>query len=108
MRGHNKIIEARIAGQKPPFIFINDYPCKTDWSEHGEHATVCTHGDAIASLDLRFLVGTKVSITAHSEARAKGLFECAKVAGAVLVGAGHATDTRDGWCEIWHKESTNG
>lgn len=105
MKGHAKIIEARLAGKVPPFVFINDYPCETDWFEFGDHATVCTHGDSIASLDFRFLVGTKVSITADSEARAKALFERAKAAGAVIVGAGHCTPTRNGWCEIWHKDA---
>lgn len=109
MRGHEAIIRQRMSGTKPPFIFINDYPCQTDWFEHGDHATVCTAGDTLSSMDFRFLVGTKVSISAASEARAKAIFNKAKTAGAVTVAACHVhTDERGrshaGWTEIYHKE----
>lgn len=108
MKGHTKIIEARIAGKKPPFVFINDYPCKTDWFEHGDHSTVCTDGDSTSSIDLRFLVGLRVSIGATTEQRATALFEKAKAAGALTVAACHIQKDKypqhqSGWAEVWHK-----
>jgi DNA (cytosine-5)-methyltransferase 1 len=36
MKGHNTIIASRLCRNKPPFVFVNDYPCKTDWFETGE------------------------------------------------------------------------
>jgi len=70
MHGQEKIILARLNGQTPSFVFVNDYPCKTDWFEHADHATVCTHNAELSRMDLRFLVGLRVSISATSEDRA--------------------------------------
>jgi hypothetical protein len=113
MRGHGKIIEARMAGQKPPFVFINDYPCKTDWFECHDHATVSTHGDAIHNLDFRFLINLKVSISASTEERAKALFERIKDAGAAVVAACHVQphlhpEEQSGWAFVWRKEVQHG
>lgn len=110
MKGHDAIIALRKTHLCPSFVFVNDYPCKTDWFEHGDHATVCTAGDVIQTLDMRFLVGCKVSITSPSEIRAKALFAHAKAAGAIIVAAGHAMPRigrgdSTGWCEIYHKEA---
>lgn len=105
MRGHESIIQMRKQGKKPPFIFINDYPCKTDWFEHGEHATVCVHGDSLHSIDIPFVVGARVSISSPSEARAKTLFELAKEYGAKTVAACHVVANpfkEQSWCEVWH------
>ena len=109
MRGQEKIIESRISGYTPAIVFMNDYPCKTDWFEQRDHATVCTYGDPISSMDVRFLVGLKVSISATDEARAKALFELAKKAGAKTVGACHVQRgvpgwKQSGWADVWHKE----
>ena len=109
MRGHENIIALRNSGKKPPFVFLNDYPCSdTDWFETGSHATVCTAGDALGSIDMRFLVGMKVSITALSENRAKALYHMAIDAGAETVAAGHhqtgvPTYKQDGWTEVFHR-----
>lgn len=109
MRGHEKIIASRLAGTTPKIVFLNDYPCKTDWFDNAGHATVCTAGDPLSSLDLRFLVGLKVSIGAESEARAKAIFAKAKAFGAKTVAAchiqpqTHAAD-QHGWCEIYHSK----
>lgn len=112
MRGHEKVIEARIAGKKPNIVFLNDYPCKTNWFETGEHATVSTDCDSISSLDLRFLVGLRVSISALTEQRAKALFERVKAAGAAVVAACHVQDLNpldaSGWVNVYHKEAANG
>ena len=117
MRGHEPIIAMRKAGTTPSIVFINDFPCQTarDWHNPGEkygevwpadHATVSTAGDALSSLDLRFLVGLTVSITSESESRAKALFAKAKWFGANTVAACHVQPGRHhlqaGWFEIFH------
>lgn len=110
MRGHQTIISARMARMAPSFVFVNDYPCKTDWFDTREHATVCTHGDALSSMDFRFLVGLRVSVSATEEARAKAIFERIKAAGAAAVAAVHvqidrATFAQSGWCEVFEKQA---
>ena len=108
MRGHTKIIEMRLQKTRPAIVFLNDYHCQTDWFEFGEHATVCTAGDPLSSLDLRFLVGCTVSISALTEGRAKALFSKAKDAGATTVVACHVQPEmrqfeQSGWTEVWRK-----
>lgn len=108
MRGHEHIIALRKSGRKPEWVFINDWPCSTDWAEFGDFATVCTHRDAIARLDLRFVVGLKVNISADTEQRAKELFEAAKSFGAHLVAACHVQPgvhphLQQGWVSVWEK-----
>jgi len=106
MTGHEKIIALRKQGKKPPFVFLNDYPCQTDWFESAEHATVCIHGDSIESLDIRFLVGMAVSVSATQENRAKALFNACKRASAAVVAVcvvqtDKHTRNQAGWCEVW-------
>jgi hypothetical protein len=106
MNGHEKILTLRMAGKKPPFVFMNDYPCKTNWFESQEHATVCTHGDSVESLDIRFLVGMAVSVSATTESRAKALFNACKQASASVVAAcvvetNRHSSNQAGWCEVW-------
>ena len=119
MRGHESIIAMRKAGTAPKIVFINDFPCQTsrDWRNPGEkyteewpadHATVSTDGDAISSLDLRFLVGLTVSISSGNEGRAKTLFAKAKWFGATTVAACHVQPTNPhlqaGWSEVFHEK----
>ena len=113
MRGHTEIIAARMQRKAPSFVFVNDYPCKTDWFERAEQATVCTHGDAIDTLDLRYLVGLRVSISATTEARAQALFARVKAAGAAAVAAVHVQPdchptAQRGWCQVFTREVSNG
>lgn len=113
MRGHTDIIANRLQGRAPKIVFVNDYPCKTDWLAHHEQATVCTAADAPSSLDLRFLVGLRVSIAALTQARAQMLFERAKASGAALVVACHVQPDRPtfgqtGWSDIFSKEPVCG
>lgn len=115
MRGHEAIIRMRSQfGKKPVFVFINDYPCETDWFEDdSKFARVSVYGDDLSSLDLRFLVGLGVSITASTEARAKVLFELAKEAGASVVASCHIQYgqhefKQDGWAQAWRKEVAHG
>jgi len=110
MRGHEAILAMRQAGKRPSFVFLNDYPCETAWQQHGDHATVSTDGDVVQLLDLRFLVGLKVSISSESEVRAMALFDQCKAAGASCVGAAHIDKTRKpwdqhGWSSVWHKDA---
>jgi hypothetical protein len=117
MRGHEKIVEMRKNGMTPKIVFINDFPCEQsrDWHNPGQrygevwrpdHATVSTAGDALSSLDLRFLVGLTVSISSESEGRAKALFAKAKECGATTVAAchfekqGHRVESK--WEEVFH------
>lgn len=109
MRGHEALIQMRIAGRRPAIVFVNDYPCKTDWFDWGDYATICTAGDTISSIDFRCLKGLTANISATTAARAKALFEKAKAAGATTVAACHVqpnTAIRDqsGWTEIYHME----
>jgi hypothetical protein len=109
MRGHEAIIELRRNRMAPPFVFINDYPCDTDWLQDRAGSTVCVAGDHIPALDLRYLIGLKVSISSESEARAKALFDACKAAGARTVAACHIKPERrdweqDGWATVWRKD----
>ena len=108
MRGHQAIIAQRLKGQAPKIVFVNDYPCRTDWFETHDHATVCTAGDALSSLDFRFLVGLTASISAATPQRAQALFALAKASGAATVAACCPPDYRAAqpageWVEIFHK-----
>ena len=109
MLGHAQIIAMRKSGKRPEIVFLNDFPCKTDWAEHGEYATVqiMSH-ESIESLDLRFLVGLTVSVAGNTEHRAKRLFEACKLAGASTVAACGPTAASDHyaentWSDLWQK-----
>jgi hypothetical protein len=123
MKGHLKLIAMRQAGRKPTIVFLNDYPTNPEelnWDNPGETfgkdwgpspVTICTHGDDIETLDLRFLAGCTVTISATEEDRAKKLFGAVKASGAKTVAAVHVqagTHPRlqSGWTEIYHKETT--
>lgn len=109
MRGHEAIIAMRQAGKRPAFVFVNDWPCATDWHLHGDHATVSTDGDVIQLLDMRYLVGLRVSISSENETRAKALLDKCKASGASVVAAVHVLKNakpwmQSGWSEVWIKE----
>lgn len=106
MNGHIPIIQLRAKKLRPTFIFLNDWPCITDWFEHGDHATVSTFGDDIETLDLRFCKGVAVSVSSDTEERAKALFKAVKEAGASVVAACHVKQGEkisnlSGWTEIY-------
>jgi len=110
MKGHHALVAMRNAKRHPKWVFVNDYPCKTDWHEWGEHATVCVDGDRIVELDFRFLVGLNVSVSSPVLARAKAIFELVKASGAQRVAACFSQPDvhhfhQTGWCEVWEKES---
>lgn len=107
MQGHIPIIQMRMKRKAPRIVFVNDYPCQTDWFENeGDAATVSVHGDAIETLDLRFLVGLRVSISSPQENRAKALLERCRDIGVAAVASCHIqTDKKpfeqNGWTGIW-------
>lgn len=108
MRGHDHLIAMRCKGQAPQIVFVNDYPCDTDWHATGDHVTLCVAGDALPLLDLRCLVGLRVSVSSFSEARAKALAERCKASGAATVAACHVQDSQSpfdqsGWAEVWYR-----
>lgn len=111
MRGHERLIDMRKAGKAPKIVFVNDYQCATDWFESpDDHVTICTDGDAIELLDLRFLVGVMVSVGSTNERRAKALFDRCKAASASVVAACHVQKQthptlQTGWTQIWRKET---
>lgn len=108
MRGHERLIELRRAKKSPRFVFVNDYPCSTDWFETGDHTTICTAGDSVELLDLRCLVGLTVSVSSPVESRAKALLNACKRAGAAVVAACHVQADRhqfdqSGWTAVWRR-----
>jgi hypothetical protein len=109
MKGHEEIIKLRQQGLAPVLINLDDFGFPsplTEWNEYGSQPSVCVHNEAIERLDLRFLIGMKVSVTSYSEDRAKRLFNACKEAGAKWVGASH-TEIRGevaktGWMDFYH------
>jgi hypothetical protein len=97
MKGHETLIQLRKAGKTPKIVFVNDFPCKTDWFDWWDHATVCVADDGVETIDFRFAHGITMSILALNKTRAKALFELGKASGAIVVACGSA----DGFNEIW-------
>ena len=113
MRGHDHLIATRCSGHVPRIVFVNDSPCDTDWHTTGDHVTLCTAGDTVPLLDLRCLVGLRVSISSPSEARAKALADRCKASGAATVAACHVQPDRApfdqaGWAEVWRRPEQKG
>lgn len=111
MRGHQKLIEMRMNRKRPGIVFVNDYDCYVDWHTNvGDAVTISTAGDVVQALDLRFLVGLKVSVSSPSEIRAKALFEKCKAAGADTVAACHIQEAnqpwqQSGWVNVYRKQA---
>ena len=106
MKGHEHILTLRKQRLKPVIIFLNDYPCKTDWAETEDHATVCIHGDPVETLDLRFLEGCVVSVSTDNENRAKALLDACKKAKAnkvlvVEVETDKTDNLQKGYVGLW-------
>jgi hypothetical protein len=109
MRGHEAIIRMRLKRKVPAIVFVNDYPCMTDWEKYADHATVCVSGDSVSALDLRFLTGLRVSISSPTEERARELFERVKAVNPELVGSCHVQPDvhpvdQSGWVGVWSRE----
>jgi hypothetical protein len=89
MRGHTDLIRLRESGVKPSgLVYLDDYPVFDKWVrwlEGKTMTTVCTHGDEVGSLDLRFVVGLRVNVTGDNVSRVKALAAACKKAGADVV-----------------------
>lgn len=94
MKGHHELIEMRKAGMHPKWVFVNDFICKTDWHEWGEHATISTIGDSIAELDFRGVMGLHVSVSGYDLRRVQGIAAQCLRDGAAVVAAG---------CGLWSR-----
>lgn len=69
MNGHRELIAMRRAGFKPSFVFVNDFPCKTDWAKFGDYPTVSVDGDTPEIEDFRFLVGVTAVVSGFDSER---------------------------------------
>lgn len=78
MNGHRELITMRRAGLKPAFVFVNDFPCKTDWAKWGDHPTVSVAGDTPELQDFRFLVGVTAIVAGFDAERVKRIAESCK------------------------------
>ena len=89
MRGHEDLIRVRQKGLKPAgLVFVDDYDVLPDvlrWLENESAPNVSTDGDLISSLDLRFLIGLKVSVDGRDPMRVKALAAACRKAGAEYV-----------------------
>jgi hypothetical protein len=107
MKGHEHCIAMRSQGLQPDWVFINDFPCQTDWPMFDDFSTVCTVGDNIKHLDMRFLLDCRVSITSLTEKRAKALFEAckpyAKLVASAVVDPKQNPNHQTGWSQTWQK-----
>jgi hypothetical protein len=115
MRGHHAVIDLRRVHRRTPgFVFIDDFPTEPGLrAAPSDLAVICTDGDDIALLDLRFLIGLRVMVHSHSEARARALFERCQRAGVAFVGACHLhaqphPNNPPTWDAVWHKEAVSG
>jgi len=106
MKGHEKIINLRMQGKAPELVYLDDFESAlADWEDLGTNPVVTLSNDVPEALDLRFLVGLRVSVTSRSEDRAKRLFNACKAAKAKWVGASHTEmhgeRVTTGWLEIY-------
>lgn len=89
MRGHDDLIRMRTRGAKPAgLVFVDDYavqPGALNWLAEGFEPRICTHGDSLNALDLRFLIGLKVAVTGDVQERVRVIAAACRKAGAELV-----------------------
>lgn len=88
MNGHDKIIQLRMAGEMPSCVFIDDFKtAPSKWAQEDDFIIVCVEGDSMKTLDLRFLIGLDVRITANKKSRANEIFDACVSNGAKTVAA---------------------
>jgi len=78
MNGHEPLIAMRLAGKIPQYVFLEDSEGNPQWHLYGEFPTISVKGDALKTLDMRFLVGLAVLASSESEKRCKDLLEVCK------------------------------
>lgn len=84
MRGHDKIIQARIQGIRPLAVNLIDHPFDLEL----EPTEVVVFPDDLISLDLRFVVDCLVTITSDSQERMDKLVAICNSCKAKQVAAG--------------------
>jgi hypothetical protein len=96
MKGHHDLIKMRMASKTPASVTIYDYPFDTDWAKWGDLPRVCTEGQPVVDLDLRFVVGLTVHIESNSEDRANHLFDkCIAMGADIVAASSYPTDQED-------------
>ena len=105
MRGHLEVIEMRLAGHKPPIVFLSDWPMDKKWRSPNAAPEVSIVGEKPQHADLRFLIGLRVNITCNTEARAKAFFEAAKAAKAEIVACGWSESPKRNWFRFYDSRS---
>ena len=96
MRGAENIIKLRHQGLKPAgSVWVCDYPVKPEFlawahAEDSKSPTVCTDGQELNSLDMRFVVGLPVHVAGEDVGRVKEIARQCRVAGAQSITASAA------------------
>jgi hypothetical protein len=108
MNGHEKLVEMRLKGHAPEWVFINDFPCQTNWFETNEQPTICVAGDNLKQLGFFYLTGLRVVAVSSDLARATYLHSKLIASGAATVASSHIPKDDPhaqlpGWTEIWEK-----
>lgn len=85
MRGQEHVIAVRMAGNKPQGVYLWDMPVTINgpqWVEDYAFMDVCTAGDPVGSLDLRFVVGLPVTVFGDDMKRVRDIAGACRAAGA--------------------------
>lgn len=85
MRGQEHVISVRMAGRKPQGIYLWDIPVTISgpqWVEDYAFMDVCTAGDPVGALDLRFVVGLPVTVFGDDMGRVRGIAVACRASGA--------------------------
>ena len=102
MRGHEHVIAVRVAGRKPQGIYLWDTPVAISgpqWAEDYAFMDVCTAGDPVGALDLRFVVGLPVTVFGDDTKRVR------EIAGACCKGGAERVIASVGdKFAVWTKE----
>jgi len=88
MRGHDHIVSLRLSGFKPAGVYLWDTPVQIhgpQWSEDFRFMDVCTAGDSIEAMDLRFVVGVPVTVFGDDVKRVRDIAGACRKAGSVRV-----------------------
>jgi hypothetical protein len=93
MRGQEHVIAVRMAGRKPQGVYLWDMPVTINgpqWVEDYAFMDVCTAGDPVGSLDLRFVVGIPVTVFGDDSNRVREIARqcCTSGADRVIASAG--------------------
>ena len=103
MRGHEALIEMRRNRIKPSMVFIFDDDYLPNWHVVGDYPEISVPEERPDRLDLRFLIGLSVHISASTKKRAQDLFDACEKAGAAIVVAGFHNTYRDCWFRIFDR-----